>query len=102
KLPVSVSSNFKIGDGLTTNGGYRMVYTEPEGVGILSLELEEIEELVSKAIEEKAIPGAQVLVAKNGKIFYQKSFGFHTYQKELPVTNTDLYDLASVTKISTA
>src|SRR5690606_17720797 len=56
----------------------------------------------SKAIEENAIPGAQVLVAKEGKIFYQKSFGFHTYQKELPVTNTDLYDLASITKISTA
>src|SRR5690606_25379309 len=59
-------------------------------------------ELVFKAIEEKAIPGAQVLVEKEGKIFYQKSFGFHTYHKEMPVNNTDLYDLASVTKISTA
>src|SRR5690606_13744995 len=48
------------------------------------------------------IPGAQVLLAKDGKVFYQKSFGYHTYRNQVPVTNTDLYDLASVTKISTA
>ncbi|MEX2593869.1 MAG: glycoside hydrolase family 3 N-terminal domain-containing protein [Anditalea sp.] len=102
KLPVTVSSDFKIGDGLYTFGGYRLAYTEPEGVGISSDSLKEITTLVRKAIREKAIPGAQVLVARDGKVFYQKSFGYHTYQNELPVQNADLYDLASVTKISTA
>lgn len=101
RLPVTVSSSFKLGDGLQTQGGYRMAYTEPEEVGIRSGDLEKIDTLVSKAIAEMAIPGAQVLVAKEGKVFYQKSFGYHTYQNEVSVNNTDLYDLASVTKIST-
>jgi len=40
-----------------------------------------------------------LLLAKKGKVFYQKSFGFHTYDQSLPVRNDDLYDLASVTKV---
>lgn len=101
KLPVTISSDFKIGDGLQTKGGLRLAYTEPEGVGIDGEKLQEIAAIVHKAIEAEAIPGAQVLVVKDGKVFYQKSFGFHTYEEKLPVQNTDLYDLASITKIST-
>jgi beta-N-acetylhexosaminidase len=41
-------------------------------------------------------------VAKGGNVIYQKSFGYHTYDQKTPVQNTDLYDLASVTKISTS
>ena len=102
KLPVTVSSEFKLGDGLTTEGGFRMAYTEPEAVGIASDKLARIEDIVHKAIDAQAIPGAQVLVAKDGKVFYQKSFGHHTYDNQVPVQNTDVYDMASITKISTA
>ncbi|MCH7535418.1 MAG: serine hydrolase, partial [Bacteroidetes bacterium] len=41
-------------------------------------------------------------MAKNGKIFYQKSFGHHTYDKKIPVKNSDIYDLASITKIASS
>lgn len=102
KLPVTVSSDFKIGDGLTTEGGIRMAYTEPEAVGIDSEKLTQIEDIVQKAIDAQAIPGAQVLIAKDGKVFYHKSFGFHTYDQQDPVRLTDVYDMASITKISTA
>src|SRR5690606_23045357 len=102
KLPVTVSPEFQIGDGLRTEGGFRLAYTEPEGVGISSEKLKGIAEIVEKAIEAEAIPGAQVLIAKEGKVFYQKSFGYHTYENQIPVTNTDVYDMASITKISTA
>ena len=102
KLPVTVSTAFKAGDGLSSEGGFRMAYTDPEAVGIDSGDLREIDSLINKAIDEKAIPGAQVLVAKDGKVFFKKSFGFHTYENQVPVRNTDLYDMASVTKISTA
>jgi beta-N-acetylhexosaminidase len=102
KLPVTVSPEFKIGDGFKTEGGFRMAYTEPEGLGIDSEKLTGIEEIVQKAIDAEAIPGAQVLVAKDGKVFYQKSFGHHTYDSQVPVKNTDVYDMASITKISTA
>ncbi|MHC2992208.1 beta-lactamase [Pontibacter sp. HJ8] len=102
KLPVTVSNAFKIDDGLLTRGGFRMAYTMPEAVGLKSQDLAGIDSLVYLAIREKAAPGAQVLVAKEGKIIYQKSFGYHTYDNQQPVLNTDLYDLASVTKISTS
>jgi CubicO group peptidase (beta-lactamase class C family) len=44
-------------------------------------------------------PGMQILVARKGKVIYQKSFGYQTYEKKTNVTNTDLYDVASLTKI---
>jgi len=39
------------------------------------------------------------LVAKDGRIVYNKSFGNHTYRKKRAVTGTDIYDIASITKI---
>jgi len=101
KLPVTVSTAFRIGDGLQTQGGVRLAYSVPEAVGLKTQALAGIDSLVNLAIREKATPGAQVLVAKDGKVIYYKSFGYHTYENQMPVKNTDLYDLASVTKIST-
>jgi hypothetical protein len=37
-------------------------------------------------------PGMQILVARKGKVIYQKSFGYQTYDKKQS-TNTDLYDV---------
>lgn len=102
KLPVTVSNAFKIGDGLVTHGGLRLAYSVPEAVGLKTQDLRGIDSLIAQAIAEKATPGAQVLVAKDGKVIYYKSFGNHTYDAQVPVQNTDLYDLASVTKISTS
>jgi CubicO group peptidase (beta-lactamase class C family) len=44
-------------------------------------------------------PGGQVLIARHGKVVYQNSFGYHTYDKKRKVKNNDVYDLASLTKI---
>jgi beta-N-acetylhexosaminidase len=102
KLPVTVSNAFRIGDGLQTQGGLRLAYTAPEAVGLKSQHLAGIDSLVAQAIREKATPGAQVLVAKDGQVIYHKAFGYHSYDNQTPVQKTDLYDLASVTKISTS
>jgi CubicO group peptidase (beta-lactamase class C family) len=40
------------------------------------------------------------LAAKDGRIFFHKTYGFHTYDSINPVTENDLYDFASVTKIT--
>jgi CubicO group peptidase (beta-lactamase class C family) len=40
-----------------------------------------------------------VLVAKDGKVVYDKAFGHLTYEKKEPVYTETIYDLASVTKI---
>ncbi len=102
KLPVTISNDFKLGNGLTTEGGFRMGYSSPEAFEMDSRDFEPIRKLVEQAISKKAIPGAQVLVAKDGKVIYQQAFGHHTYSEERPVDLNDIYDLASLTKISTS
>lgn len=63
---------------------------------------QKVDSLINLGIRAQAFPGAQVLVAYRGKTVFHKSFGYHTYDSLQPVRNTDLYDLASVTKISAA
>ncbi|WP_430815250.1 serine hydrolase domain-containing protein [Carboxylicivirga sp. RSCT41] len=59
-----------------------------------------IDSIVFDAIKKKATPGAQLMVVKGGDIILQKSYGYHTYKRRQKVTNDDLYDVASVTKLA--
>jgi len=100
KLPQSVSLKYKQGDGFLTEVT-RLTYTIPEAIGINSEELERpIDAIVQEAIAQRATPGAVVLVAKDGKVIFNKAYGYHTYDKLVPNKLTDIFDLASVTKIS--
>ena len=99
KLPVSINSAFKINDGLKTERINRLGFTAPENVGMNSAMLTKIDQIAMKAIMAKMTPGIQVLVARKGKVIYHKSFGNHTYDNGMKVSNTDLYDVASLTKI---
>ncbi len=60
-----------------------------------------IDSIVVEGLNAKAYPGAQVLVAYQGKTIFSKSYGFHTYDSLRSVDNAHLYDLASITKVST-
>ncbi len=73
-------------------------YAPPLSMGFEAEELQKVDRIIQQAIRKKAMPGAQLLVARAGKIVYQKSYGYHTYQKKQAVYSSDLYDLASVTK----
>jgi beta-N-acetylhexosaminidase len=99
KLPVSINTNFKVNDGLPTERLNRLGFTSPENVDMNPEKLLEIQKIANKAIEDKVAPGIVVLVARKGKVVYQKSFGFQTYDKEKKVSTTDLYDVASLTKM---
>ena len=99
KLPVSIKDEFPVGTGFNTRNLNRLSYGTPETVGMNSARLSEIDSIINKAIDKKMTPGAQILVARKGKVIYQKNFGYQTYQKDLPVTDTTVYDLASLTKI---
>jgi len=99
KLPVSINDTFKAGDGQTTEKLNRLGFTTPENVGMSSEKLNQIEKFAQKAIDGKMAPGMQILVARKGKVIYQKSFGSHTYDNATKVKNTDLYDVASITKM---
>ncbi|MDY0781153.1 glycoside hydrolase family 3 N-terminal domain-containing protein [Tenacibaculum sp. IB213877] len=99
KLPVSIKDNFTAGHGLLTNSLDRFQYSIPEDVGMSSNKLEDIDRYIDTILNEHMAPGGQILVARFGKVIYNKSFGYHTNKKEFEVKNSDVYDLASLTKI---
>ncbi len=99
RLPVSINDAFTVNTGVNTETVDRLGFTTPGNAGMDPAKLTQIDILAQKAINEKMTPGLQVLVARHGKIVYQKSFGYHTYDNETPVRNTDIYDVASLTKI---
>ncbi len=103
KLPVTVNEDYKVGQGIFTEPIGRFEYTLPEKVGINSKKLAfRIDSLVNLGLNAKAYPGASVLVAKDGKVIFQKTYGYHTYDQSQTVKANDVYDLASITKISTS
>ena len=99
RLPVSIGNNYPVGTGYYTKILDRLSYGIPESVGMNSQKLKKIDSIINVALEGKMTPGLQVLVARKGKVIYQRNAGFHTYEKEIAVTDSSLYDLASLTKI---
>jgi beta-glucosidase-like glycosyl hydrolase/CubicO group peptidase (beta-lactamase class C family) len=99
KLPVSIGATFKEGFGITSADLKRFQYTIPEVAGMSTQKLALLDKIGDTIISEGMAPGFQVLVARNGKVVLQKSFGYHTQDKIKKVRNTDLYDVASLTKI---
>lgn len=98
-LPVSAGENFKVGDGIIYNGIQSLSYGLPESVGMSSEKLKKLDSMALLAIDHKTTPGLQLLVARKGKVIYNKSFGTHVYGENEPVKFNDLYDVASLTKI---
>lgn len=100
KLPVTGSRFFPVGYGIFTGSEKFIDYATPASLGIDSSYIKRIDSLAVNGIKQGAYPGCQILFARDGKIFYHKSFGHHTYDSLIPVKNNDLYDIASVTKIA--
>lgn len=78
----------------------RLSYGTPESVGVSSATLSKIRPIMEEAIASGATPGAHTLVIKDGKVIYSESAGYLTWEKNVPVTEETIFDLASVTKIS--
>jgi CubicO group peptidase (beta-lactamase class C family) len=71
----------------------------PESAGMSSQELAAIAPLLQEAIDNQIFPGASVAVIRNGIIVYQEAFGFHDYDRSEPVRTSDIFDLASISKV---
>jgi beta-glucosidase-like glycosyl hydrolase/CubicO group peptidase (beta-lactamase class C family) len=99
KLPVTITTDFVANFGLSTEKLNVLGFTAPENVGMNPTILSKIDGIAQKAINGRMAPGIQVLVARKGKVVFQKSYGSHTYDGDVKVSNTDLYDVASLTKI---
>src|SRR5690606_10434021 len=102
KLPVTASPIFPVHSGYTTPSLKRLGYSIPERVGMNAEVLKEIGDIAKIMITAGAAPGAQVLIARHGRIVYEEAFGKHRYQGNDTVRLTDIYDLASVTKVAAA
>lgn len=100
RLPVSINAKYQAGMGIDTKTINRLGFSLPELQKMSSEKLKALDNIIETAIAKKTTPGAQILVARNGKVVYQKSFGKFTYDATAPkVTNAAVYDLASLTKI---
>lgn len=97
KLPVSIPGLYPAGTGLPTEKT-RLGYHEPEEVGVNAVRLSAIDSIVQEGLDQQAYPGCQVLVAKDGMVIYDKSFGYYDSSRKQPVTGTSVYDLASASK----
>lgn len=100
KLPVTIEYNTKAGDGIQTPKLGRLSFGSPESIGMSSEKLKEIESIVQQGISNQAFPGCQVLVARKGKIVYNRNFGNLRYGFSEPVNDQTLYDIASITKVA--
>jgi beta-glucosidase-like glycosyl hydrolase/CubicO group peptidase (beta-lactamase class C family) len=98
-LPVSVGEAFEVGTGLVFPSISRLGYSIPERVGMNSERLAKIDNIAQYAVDSLMTPGIQLLVARKGKVIYNKNFGYHTYNEKQKVKSTDIYDVASLTKI---
>lgn len=99
RLPVSVGKGFPFGTGFETEVMASLPIKARPDLHVNQQILQKIDSLVIDAIERGAFPGCQVMAAKDGQVFFHKSYGHHTYTKFQAVQTTDVYDLASITKI---
>ncbi len=97
-LPVTVCPDHKFGSGIMSNAFF-LPRAEPIELGFDPVKLSAIDSIANDAITKGATPGCVVLVAKNGKVAYQKAYGHFTYDRAEPVNTGSIYDMASVTKI---
>ncbi len=99
QLPVSIGPEFKQGTGIELPSLGRLGYSLPESVGLSSEGLAKVDTLMLHGLDSLMFPGAQILIARRGKVIYNKSFGKPTYTSDRAVQNDYVYDLASLTKI---
>jgi beta-N-acetylhexosaminidase len=97
RLPVTVCPEFAFGAGITPV--LPMPEMAPASVGLNAARLNVIDSIANDAIKKHAFPGCVVMVAKDGKIVFDKTYGFLTYDSTQPVYRETIFDMASVTKI---
>jgi beta-N-acetylhexosaminidase len=102
-LPVTINEKYLKGYGILTQGDLRLQYGVPEIAGLNSSILEKrVDSLANYGLSSGAYPGCEIMIARKGVVVYKKTFGFQTYDNRVQLSEDDLFDLASVSKISGA
>ncbi len=97
-LPVSVCSKYKYGSGILPKRILPLATPDEEGINSLQM-THDIDSITNLGINEMAYPGCVVLIARHGKIIFEKAYGKYNYDTPEPVNLNSIYDLASITKI---
>ncbi|MGZ5133526.1 MAG: glycoside hydrolase family 3 N-terminal domain-containing protein [Flavitalea sp.] len=97
KLPVTVCRELPVGSGITSLSILPDI--DPSMAGFDEQKLNVVDSIVKDGIAQGAYPGAVVLVAKDGRVVYEKAFGKMASINPAPMTTRTIFDLASVTKI---
>ena len=98
KLPVT-AGKFLENTGFTIQNPVRLQMAKSASVGIDPLDLKELEEEIYDGLISKTMPGCQLLIAHDNKIIWNRAYGNPTYETSTKVGTTDLYDVASLTKV---
>jgi beta-glucosidase-like glycosyl hydrolase/CubicO group peptidase (beta-lactamase class C family) len=99
KLPVGLK-HFPVNTGFTTKSLNVLEKVSPFYFGLNDSSFHKVDSIIRNAIASEATPGCQLLVAKDGKIFFEKNYGHFTYKDGRKVDNASIYDIASITKIA--
>ena len=96
------SGDFSSGEGLKTEGALRLRFLNQEESVYYQPLQDTLNQIIQQGLDSLAIPGAQLLVLHEGKVVVMKEYGCQTFEGCVPVEQKDLYDMASITKVSTA
>lgn len=98
KMPINIPGYSKIGDGIKIP--QTTIRKDWPGTVNFSIDsLRRVDDIMREAVFDSTFPGGTVTILKDGVIAYQKGYGYYTYDKLNPVDATDIYDLASLTKV---
>ncbi len=100
KLPVTIPDVAQYGDGIDLPKT-SLRYADPVEAGFSATRLARLDSIMNFWIADSAFPGAELLVAKDGKIVFDKPFGTYDYSPySRRITLRTMYDLASLTKVT--
>jgi CubicO group peptidase (beta-lactamase class C family) len=72
--------------------------SHPEDVGFSSERLKRLTSAFQTDVDKGAIPGAVVLIARNGKVAYLEAFGFQDREKKIPMSSDAIFRIMSMSK----
>ena len=75
---------------------------KPEKAGIVPERLQRVDQMVNGFLANGQIPGAVVLIARNGKIAYHKAYGYSNLENKTPLKPNDIFRIASQSKAITS
>src|SRR5471030_905741 len=70
----------------------------PEEVGFSSPRLKRLTDRIKEGVDKSELPGAVLMIVRNGKVVMNESFGFRDKDAKLPMTNDAIFRIASMSK----